>query len=113
MFAPQAVAVVGAGTAYPVDKLRLAALFTLAAAAGWGTPAVVLTVEIVADVTGCGSIDPTDPQNYSAVKHPQRHPRPGRRRRLQRRLLHVPLPMRLSAGQWFTDSAACGAAERT
>lgn len=30
----------------------------------------MLTVEIVADVTGCGSIDPTDPQNYSVVNIP-------------------------------------------
>lgn len=54
-------------------------------------------------------IDPTDPLNYSAVSIRNDTTGPVARNDCKGAYCHVPLPVRLSPGQQFTDGAACGA----
>jgi hypothetical protein len=70
---------------------------------------VLIGVQLHADALGCGSIDPTDPANYSTVTIVNDTPSPvvvghcvGSYCRVDQ------LPARLAAGQRFTGNAACG-----
>jgi hypothetical protein len=88
------------------QRLRLALLIGFAVV----ILGALIAAEVADSITGCGSVDPTDPANYSVVAILNDTPRPVVIAACPGAYCDAArLPVRLAPGQSFTDDAACGA----
>lgn len=90
------------------QRLRLGLLIALPATLG----AALLAAEIAGGVAGCGSVDPTDPANYSSIRIVNDTGSPVVVDDCRGAYCQLDGPERLASGQQITDDAACGAAGR-
>jgi hypothetical protein len=89
-------------------RVGLGALLVFGALVVAAVPGLLIAAEIYGSATGCGSVDPTDPQNYSRITILNDESTNIVIDDCQGGYCSVTKPARLNPGQRYRDDAACG-----
>ena len=89
-------------------RMGLGALLVFGAIVVAAVPTLLIVGEVYDSVTGCGSVDPTDPANYSRITILNDESTNIVVDNCQGLECTLGQPVRLNPGQHYRDNAACG-----